>query len=55
MARHLDMPKMDQSWHGGRCNPFSAFQAGPAGAVAMVFSCFFEVPTQLSDESWSER
>lgn len=20
-------PKMDQSWHGGRCNPFSAFQA----------------------------
>jgi len=24
---HLDMPKMDQSWHGGRCNPFSAFQA----------------------------
>ncbi|CAJ1359119.1 unnamed protein product [Effrenium voratum] len=23
----VDMPKMDQSWHGGRCNPFSAFQA----------------------------
>jgi len=25
-----EMPKMDQSWHGGRANPFSAFQAGAA-------------------------
>jgi len=26
-SKYPDMPKMDQSWHGGRANPFSAFQA----------------------------